>query len=495
MKKRQLSIGEFFTKKSKNDSEQELANNSSNTAEADMIRPSSISPQNVIQKDHDAQNTDNQINFDIENDIGLFLETKANIDDLKMEMLLKKPWVPPSSYSFPLSKNRNLKFQRSWLQKFSWLVYSAKLEGALCKVCVLFSSKEVGKGNHQHLGALVNKAYINWKNALEDFSKHAATTYHKKCFSLAENFLSVADGKTEKITNQLSSESARQAAENREKLRSIVETIILCGRQEFALRGSHDFGKVMNESCSDINDGNFRALLRYRVSAGDLVLQKHLESGLANAQYTSPLIQNQLIQICGNIIKEEIVKKVNVAECFTVMADESTDISQKEQLSICLRYIDEEKKGISEAFLEFVPIVDLTGKGLANTIMKALKSTGINCDFLVGQGYDGAAAFSGYLHGAQACIKEDYPMALFVHCSAHSLNLVLSNSSSLFLIKNFMGTLQSVATFFHNVLKYCETPYLRYCHSQNVQAFCLFVKLGGYKSMNLLFGLKNFTRL
>lgn len=445
--KRQLFIGNFFTKKPKGDSEIGDPCISTNAM------PTMPSTSKNSETDSDKTQHDSLSNSDLynENDIGLYL--KIRVDDFKKEMLLNHPWKPPSFYTFPASTNRCLKFQRSWMEKFSWLVYSQKLEGALCKVCVLFSPEEVGKGSHQHLGALVNKSYTNWKNALEDFSKHAATAYHKRCFAHAENFLSVADGKIEKITNQLSSEHAQQTAENRQKLRSIVETIILCGRQELALRGTNDFGKVMNGNCRNVNDGNFRALLRFRISSGDSIINKHLESGLANAQYTSPLIQNELIQICGSIIKEEIVKKVNAATCFSVMADETTDISQKEQLSICLRYVDEEKGCIREAFLEFVPTLDLTGKGLAKLIIDSLKSNNINCEYLVGQGYDGAAAFSGYLHGAQACIQKDFPMALYVHCSAHSLNLALSNSSSLPLIRNFMGTLQSVATFFQNSAK------------------------------------------
>lgn len=105
----------------------------------------------------------------------------------------------------------------------------------------------------------------------------------------------MADGKSKKIIDQLSSdEHARQAAENRKILRSVVETIMLCGRQELALRGNQDFGNVVSESWSTAKDGNFRDLLRFRVSCGDSVLKKHLESGSGNAQYTSPLIQKSI---------------------------------------------------------------------------------------------------------------------------------------------------------------------------------------------------------
>ncbi|XP_022162321.1 uncharacterized protein LOC111028090 [Myzus persicae] len=148
------------------------------------------------------------------------------------------------------------------------------------------------------------------------------------------------------------------------------------------------------------NDGNFRALLRFRVDSGDTILEEHLKNGPKNSLYTSPGIQNEIISICGDIVKSKIIQRVNAAECFSVLADETTDIGRIEQMSVCLRYFDQGEKKICEDFLEFTPAVDLTGKGLATLIMSSLQNNGINCQFLVGQGYDGASAMSGYLHGA-----------------------------------------------------------------------------------------------
>lgn len=82
-------------------------------------------------------------------------------------------------------------------------------------------------------------------------------------------------------------------------------------------------------------------------------------------------------------------------------------------------------------------------------IMSSLQNNSINCQFLVGQGYDGASAMSGYLYGAQEYIKKkDFPVALYVHCSAHSLNLALTNASSLPSIRNCISIIQTVGTFF-----------------------------------------------
>ena len=63
----------------------------------------------------------------------------------------------------------------------------------------------------------------------------------------------------------------------------------------------------------------------------------------------------------------------------------------------------------------------LTGK-----IVHLLERYGLNYkNNLVGQAYDGAAVMSGKHSGVQARIREQAKFAFYIHCSAHSLNLVL----------------------------------------------------------------------
>lgn len=52
------------------------------------------------------------------------------------------------------------------------------------------------------------------------------------------------------------------------------------------------------------------------------------------------MIQNNFINICGKIIQDQLVDKINQAKCFSVLVDETTDISRVEQLSLCVRYLE-----------------------------------------------------------------------------------------------------------------------------------------------------------
>ncbi|XP_008178902.1 52 kDa repressor of the inhibitor of the protein kinase-like [Acyrthosiphon pisum] len=84
-----------------------------------------------------------------------------------------------------------------------------------------------------------------------------------------------------------------------------------------------------------------------------------------------------------------------------------------------------------ESFLKFVPVDDVSGQSLANHIITELKGLNIEIKNLRGQGYDGAASMSGKLNGVAALIRKEYPSALYIHCSAHNLNLWVERYNSI----------------------------------------------------------------
>ena len=68
-----------------------------------------------------------------------------------------------------------------------------------------------------------------------------------------------------------------------------------------------------------------------------------------SAQYMSPQIQNELVSVLSKMILNDILKEIRKAKFFAIMADESTSHNH-EQLSLCLRFVDE-GKNIREEFI------------------------------------------------------------------------------------------------------------------------------------------------
>eukprot|EP00057_Strongylocentrotus_purpuratus_P025478 XP_011679952.1 PREDICTED: uncharacterized protein LOC105445737 [Strongylocentrotus purpuratus] len=67
--------------------------------------------------------------------------------------------------------------------------------------------------------------------------------------------------------------SSERREKNREFLKSIVETVLLCGRQNCVLRGHRDDSQYHDV---DSNCGNFRAFLEFRSNGGDKLLEARI---------------------------------------------------------------------------------------------------------------------------------------------------------------------------------------------------------------------------
>jgi hypothetical protein len=77
--------------------------------------------------------------------------------------------------------------------------------------------------------------------------------------------------------------------------------------------------------------------MEFRVEGGGQTLVDHLENVPANAKYTSHITQNDLIDISDTIIRDKLVRDANASIDFSVLADETTDKSGTEQLSLGVR--------------------------------------------------------------------------------------------------------------------------------------------------------------
>ena len=224
------------------------------------------------------------------------------------------------------------------------------------------------------------------------------------------------------------------------------KTIIFCGRNNIPLRGRHDDDPT-NESLQ----GNFQALLYFRIDSGDEVLQNHLENSSPNATYISKTIQIELITTVGKYILGGLSREIRESKYFSILADEAADISNKENMSIALRFVDRNKK-IREEFVGFHLCEEGTsGRAIKEMIENAVTDLGLSLDDCRGQCYDGAGNMAGRLNGASSLIANNkHEKAIYVHCMSHRLNLCVADSCSLQLVKNMMTTVRKLSEFFNN---------------------------------------------
>ncbi|KAK5885982.1 hypothetical protein CesoFtcFv8_017064 [Champsocephalus esox] len=225
---------------------------------------------------------------------------------------------------------------------------------------------------------------------------------------------------------------------NRDILKRLIHCVIFLGKQELPFRG-HD------ESRESANRGNYLELLTF-IAEYDPDLHYHLSTSKVFIG-TSSQIQNDLISAVAEVMGETIKEEISKAPFVALMLDETTDVSNAAQLSFVLRFVTD--SGVKERFVKFE---DVTGKKRAQDVaamaLELLEEHGC-MDKLVAQCYDGAAVMASGLNGVQAKVKEKIPQALFIHCYAHALNLVLSQGvAKIKECRIFFSHLSGLAAFF-----------------------------------------------
>jgi len=159
-----------------------------------------------------------------------------------------------------------------------------------------------------------------------------------------------------------------------------------------------------------------------------------------------------MINLIGDNIAKEIARRTECAEYFSIIADETTDVGHEEQFSVVIRYVYEGK--VEERLLSMESIEDTCSESLFATIGNTLQKNGLNMANIKGQCYDGASNMSGEHSGLQKRVRDIAPQALFTHCYAHCLNLVIVSAvSACRVAKNFFGLLQNMYVFIQTCSK------------------------------------------
>lgn len=377
--------------------------------------------------------------------------------------LLCDHWLPPRQFDWPFYQKKT---QKVFLRpnhitgpKYGCFKLSRDMNGVICVSCALFASESVAndRGKVTGLGQLVQtplRSYRCLTGKDSSLDNHLNTQYHKTSQVRADNLLAAARTQNN-IACHLDSQHKQTVNEQRERLVPIVKTVILCGQMGIAYRGHRDDGLLDTDETTVPVEGNFRALLKFRIDAGDKALESHLHTAGRNATYISKTIQNELINICGAVITDNIIADIAKSKYFTIVCDETTDSGHNEQMCLCVRFVDcrDSKHKIREEFLNFQSADDLTAEGLTNQILQTMASLNLVLANIVGQAYDGATTMSGHVAGVQTRIREKAPLATYVHCSSHVLNLVLNTSSSVAEIRNMFSTVKEVTNFINESSK------------------------------------------
>lgn len=293
------------------------------------------------------------------------------------------------------------------------------MDAAFCFPCRHFAPHHSLKN---HDPCVTTVGFSNWKNAKatnKGLVAHAKSDHHVYALVAWTEHKRMEAADTS--VQQMVSEAHQKAVEeNRHFIKTVAEILLLTAKQDIAQRGHR-------ENDENTNRGNFLEILKI-ISNHDPIIAKKCANLPKNAKYTSAQIQNEVLEILAEMIRKQIIEEVKSSGEFSLIVDETKDVSKTEQISFVLRYFY--NGTVYESFLQFEAAEQLHAEGLTKTILSCLDAYGLDYKAnLVGQGYDGAAVMSGIRSGVATRINAVCKHAIYIHCYAHRLNLVLVDTA------------------------------------------------------------------
>ncbi|XP_060845875.1 zinc finger MYM-type protein 1-like [Rhopalosiphum padi] len=322
--------------------------------------------------------------------------------------------------------------------KRSFLAYSETKNSLYCISCRMFSHMFSHESKMSSLAK--EEGLANWKKLSDKIPEHENSSNHKHYFCTWKSLeTSLGMGGIDK---ELQDAIQKEETHWKEVLHCIVVAILYLAKQGSPFRGT-------NERCDFENPSSGKFLNTIALlSHYNVPLQKHIERHKkGQISYFSSDIQDEFLDIIADKIRQDIIQNVKKAKYFALMFDCTPDISNNEQMTEIIRYVNGTE--VVESFLDFFLVSDKTGEGLSQEIIKKVKNDGLDLELCRAQSYDNGSNMAGKYKGVQARILKENKYAYFLPCSAHSLNLVGVHAADACLsASNYFGVLHSLYNYF-----------------------------------------------
>lgn len=362
------------------------------------------------------------------------------------------PYQPKLS-SYPkdasISAYKQQQFTYKWFIEYPMLEYSIYNDSVYCFVCTLFPHRCGHSKTAWIVGGVRQwqKMKSRGKDKQGKLAQHFSSASHKEAmsdycaFTLKSNNIDVVFNKQ---LRQSAIREKQEQAFNKDAVSILIDLARTLARQGLAFRGH-------NEGTNESQNGNFYQMVLL-LSRHNAILKRWLnDKSMRSHQvtYLSMKSQNEFIELLAEETLKNIVEEVSTSDTFSVLADTTPDVSLKDQLSVCLRYVDQ--RGLpNERLLDVVEVTDKTGYSLAKSIYDTLIKHKLKTGNVAFQSYDCASSMSGVNKGAQRCFSELVGHTVpYIPCQAHRLNTFLEHCcKASHIIGNFIDILESIYVFF-----------------------------------------------
>ncbi|XP_042232507.1 zinc finger MYM-type protein 1-like [Homarus americanus] len=298
--------------------------------------------------------------------------------------------------TYPVSRG----FQPSWFERWPWIHYDETYDKAFCYECIkAYKQNLISKAVIEP--SFIARGFSNWKNASSKrsgFQGHERSDCHKEAMGLEINI-----SKTTKDWD----ENNREMAINRKNLLKIFSNMQFLARQGLVPWGDGDIDSNFNQLCQ-LHSEDDPQLLAWITEKLD--------------KCTVAEMMTEILQGMSLRVLRHIAASVQDTEFFSILADRITDLSNKEHLVVCVRWVDNKLKA-HEEFIGFKALENLDAFTMKTVIKDLLLQMNLSLEHARGQCYDGHSPTMGEMKSVAELMKQCEPRCLYFDCYNHSLNL------------------------------------------------------------------------
>ena len=134
----------------------------------------------------------------------------------------------------------------------------------------------------------------------------------------------------------------------------------------------------------------------------------------------------KFVQLIGEYMERETVQKIKEAEHFTLLLDESTDMSNRSELALIVRLVDENGL-VQNHFLTLIQLKRCDALTIFTAVHEYFEKKGIDITRLCFSGMDGCSTMLGEYKGVRVHFQKNCSHHSSIHCRNHRLALCFSH--------------------------------------------------------------------
>ena len=331
--------------------------------------------------------------------------SSGNVNSLNTD-LPEKPHQPKLK-QFLLKEvgKQKRSFNPKWFDEFKFLHYREESDSVICHTCAVADKNNLLKIDTKKEKTFTEIGFSNWKKAIERFLVHGRNATHIHATEVLTN--------RSHIDGLLPETAALQKVENWRCLTKVLENIVFLEKQVIALRGD-----------SDDKTGYFYQLLLLQ-SKDDPALLKCISKTYDH--HITPQAQNEMPKLLALKFLRKIATDIRSSGRYSILADEATDVSNTQQLVICVRWVTEGLI-IKEDFIGLMSLHKASAQKIAAATKNMILRMGLSIEDAKAQCYDGYSTMTRVRNEVATIIKKDNPKCLLTHCYCHALNLAVGGT-------------------------------------------------------------------